>query len=460
MNLATDGKCFGMSEKRVFTIIVLAMLLIASSFGVNMSQVFVVMERVQQLETMLTEEWNPTWYALQKPYDYVLDKVGTYYCAQNGTTGKLATTHRSTNCSEVLETITAADTSIFFKRGTYTIDSDWTLSSNMFIASDGAEIIRDQSSGTTYSLKIESLENITIRDIDFKYQNQTNGDHKGIRIKNSKNIRIENVLVHNSSAFAMQLVGNCQDIWIDKCEFRDTYNDTGHTNIGVWADGGLAPSNIWVERSYCNARSLIWIDSAAYGLCSKWHVNFNTAENVTGDVIGLYCAHQSEITGNIIVWNLVTNMMNGIDIRNATGTTVQGNTLKRYANDANTANANVGIFLGHGCQHSKVDGNTIFNTTTGIIFYGASNCSATGNVIWDCSTAGININDDGTYNSDQNSITGGHIMNCAYGIQEVSTSDWNLIVGVYVIGSTTCDISVTGANTECHASFNGTTWVT
>ena len=368
----------------------------------------------------------------------------------------------STNASYVFESVYGELTSggsVFVTFADYTLTKEILPASNTFTFSDGATLIRSAGAGTTYLMRIEDKENVTINQLTLRYADNTQGTHRLLRIKNSNNIKVQDVELQNSSAYMLSLIGNCNNIHIERCDFTGVQDTAGTNNIGVWADNGKAPTDVWVSNCYFYTRGAIWIDTGARSLSLRWHVNFNTAINVTGDVFGVYSAHQSEIIGNTILWNRDTNIMNGIDIQNASGTTISSNTLKRYANDTTPANPNVGIFVGHGALDSVVDANTVFNCTTGIILYGASNSSVTDNIIWECSSNGININDDGTYNADQNLLEGNHVRDCDYGIYEQSTADYNMIVGCYALGCTTINISVSGANTECHICFNGTSWI-
>lgn len=386
---------------------------------------------------------------------YTIKSGSGYYWAVRYDGKKL---WESTNASYVFNSI-PADSSVFIRNARYVLDSHWAINSNVTVASDGAILEREAGSGTRYAINAEGKSNIKLSGFTIKYGDKTQGSAYLLRIKNSNNIRVTDVKIQDASYASVALTGNVFNVWFTRCEMTGIQDASGRENIAVFADGGSAPCDVWVESCNFDTRGL-WVDSGAYDKAERWHVNNNDFINITGDVIGLYSVEQSEIIGNTIVWNKTTNIMNGIDIRNATGTTVIGNTLKRFVTDTTPANPNVGIYAGHGAQNSLISGNTIFNCTTGISLYGASNWTVSTNTIWGCSSNGISMDDDGTYNADQNLISGNNIRDCANGIKEVSTANWNMIIDCYVLGCTTVNILTVGANTECHSCFNGTTWVT
>ena len=94
-----------MSWKAWFMIItIISAATVASYYGVNVTMNLDLANRVGSLEGMLSHTINSTFYALQKPASYIVSAVTsggtTYYCMQNGTTGKLD--FWSTNASQVI----------------------------------------------------------------------------------------------------------------------------------------------------------------------------------------------------------------------------------------------------------------------------------------------------------------------------------------------------------------------
>lgn len=132
-------------------------------------------------------------------------------------------------------------------------------------------------------------------------------------------------------------------------------------------------------------------------------------------------------------------------------------------------NLRFGIYY-YAVEKSTITDNNIgVNGRDGIILNGNSdNCTIANNVIFENSNETTN-SFDGIRIGDckNNVITGNRIFDEApapfqrWGIKEEGTSDYNVIVGCSTVsGGATGGITVVGAHTVCHASYNLTVWVT
>src|SRR4030042_845095 len=125
------------ANKNKTTILVISLLLTllsplyAQYFNVqNLDQRFLEnLERMDVFEQLLMEKWNPTFYALQNPDTYVVDKLGSYYTMQNGTTGALK--YRTMNGGSVLNSawgnLSGLTGSIFIKTNVVLGSTTWNL---------------------------------------------------------------------------------------------------------------------------------------------------------------------------------------------------------------------------------------------------------------------------------------------------------------------------------------------
>lgn len=112
----------------------------AAYFGANVAVNFNVEDRITILENTLKTIVNSTFYSLQKEATYLICPVTsgatTYYCMQNGTTGKLDL--YSTNASYVINSafgnITASPPQKrIVLKGSFTLDSSLVMGSYTYV---------------------------------------------------------------------------------------------------------------------------------------------------------------------------------------------------------------------------------------------------------------------------------------------------------------------------------------
>jgi len=136
-----------MSWKAWFMIItIISAATVASFYGVNVTMNIDLANRVGSLEGMLSHTINSTFYALQKPVSYIISTVTsgatTYYCMQNGTTGKLdfwSTTYATVFNAAVDALPTSADAGgIFVRAGAYTVTAALGVGQKTRVKGEGA----------------------------------------------------------------------------------------------------------------------------------------------------------------------------------------------------------------------------------------------------------------------------------------------------------------------------------
>jgi len=183
-----------MSWKAWFMIItIISAATVASYYGVNVTMNLDLANRVGSLEGMLSHTVNSTFYALQKQVSYIISTVTsggtTYYCMQNGTTGKLD--FWSTNASAVLANTFGNMTTgaVFLRNGIYNVS---TLGSYFNVAGKDITLIGeswddtvllDSRTGSTYTFNTVASSsptaNFTVRNIMFDRRVPSDATAKG-----------------------------------------------------------------------------------------------------------------------------------------------------------------------------------------------------------------------------------------------------------------------------------------
>ena len=204
-----------------------------------------------------------------------------------------------------------------------------------------------------------------------------------------------------------------------------------HAEIGyrIYVRTGIYKENIVIDKDgiilHGENKETTIIDGNNKNYTILLESNYNNISGFTikNGVTGLYLNTSS---GNQIQNNIITNNQQGITLYRAHANNIENNQIKNNQN---------GITIKYS-TNVVVSSNIIQNTWSTKAY------------------RGIRI-----YDSYNVTITDSVVENCSYrGIIEESGSDWNVIIGVRAVDSPV-NIDLSGANTQCHLCYNGTSWI-
>jgi len=418
-----------------------------------------------------SQESLPFYIGAPQPYSYIIDTNTTHYVAFNGTTGFLEQT--STDADSIVNTVFALNpASVFFRSGTYTIDSNLLPNSNVTIRGESTFttiILRTaNASGYPSCFTIDGKQNVAIRDLTLQWSDKTVGTSRLVRLVGTvtqvKNVIIENVNFKDASYYGISLVDNVDNLQVRYCNFTGIYNATGRVWIMPATTGAnVGYTNIRLENNYVEGRAFVLaVDDTVRNSCYRWSVNDNYCYEVFGDVIHLLGNGSSAIGNKIVNINVgSTSTQNGIDCWAFNNVVIMGNT---FYTECDKTSA---IFAGHGGEQVSITGNSIENKNNsvgygcGIYLFGGSNSTVSGNVIKNMVNFGVGMKPDTTtHGALFNLVIGNRIDGCGqYGIYEqiygILISDYNVIAHNHITSCATSLIT-TGNNTrvEGNAGYN------
>jgi hypothetical protein len=122
----------------------------AASQGVNLSMNIDLQAKLQGLIDRIDIPVNSSLSGLQKPYDYIVSLVDTYYCMQNGTTGKLDWFSTNKTAVEAAAIGNATVTGWILLKGC-TIDTSLTLGNTTIVEANAGEINYYGANGLWFS---------------------------------------------------------------------------------------------------------------------------------------------------------------------------------------------------------------------------------------------------------------------------------------------------------------------
>lgn len=346
--------------------------------------------------------------------DYTIWRESTTYYAKNGY-GRIGVNY-GTNLSTLLASISNPDTHFFFKSGTYVLSTVWSIFSNSIIEGEGNSTIFSLTSNSYFYVALGS---------------------SGTQIKN---LQINGNIATNIG-YGIQVSG-------DNTLVKNCYiHHTSYPAVLVWSSSGNQIINNWLADVSNSSESdpAIRVEIATETL-----IFGNTITRGYESGIRTYdTSNSSRIIGNNLDSCGMATSFGQIHSAGGDYDVIMGNTLRNSPNN--------GINL-HKTEFATVTGNTIINTTLACIRlddanYNTINSNTFGDGI---GQNGIVIADSSNYNT-----FGNHVIVGAgsYGIFEVS-GDYNSFVNCNSWGASTANLLLSGANSECHSSFNGTTWIT
>jgi parallel beta-helix repeat protein len=295
-----------------------------------------------------------------------------------------------------------------------------------------------------------------------------------IDIYHSQNVEICNLHIDGNSAaqtggtsgIHAGVSGNiCTNINIHDCIVEDQYN------FGIYLDNAVFSSvtnnfigdcdNSGIEVGFSAATSGFNVISHNH----IYHVAFG---------IGLYLANHNTISDNLINNDAAVLMNEGINLESSSNNVIDGNHivttgdggiilhtqdeegatwLNVVSNNVieNTKYSGIGLTAsGAGTTYyNQVIGNTVVNCNQGdAAGYGGIDIYAVSNEVYNNNLVGNTVVD-----------SQGGSATMYYGIHE-HNGDYNLLTDNRCVGAITAQILTTGANTECHSCFNGTSWIT
>lgn len=399
LNLHSDkhSKCFGVDKKTAILTIALILAIISPIYsqltGQNLydnmnlfqNQLENIIANLETINETLMTEWNPTFYGLQKPYSYIISKVDSYYCMQNGTTGKLDYT--STNFTQVWNFAGANSTTlggtVFVKAGAYSQDSAsyMYLYSNVTYQGEGYGTAILLKAGSAWSGAIENIagtttnpatvdENITVRGFRFVGKGVSmTAKAFGLELHSAKHCLIEQNWFENMTEatgnWAVMLNGETDDGVTNETitaynivrgnHIKSVSYDGIHIKDGVTPYGNGSMYNI-IENNivedtqvaiaayladYNTIRNNIIINATRLttggtpvGICNHGSLGTKILDNViNGSQVGIsqptVASRQSEwgdIRGNTVIQDIVNNIGIALDTGAGGGDNIIGNT--------------------------------------------------------------------------------------------------------------------------------------
>lgn len=385
---------------------------------------------LDRLETTI----NSTWYALQKTFDYILSVVqsggNTYYCAQNGSTGKLAT--YGTNSTHIMQYTVDYGNSTFI-RNNINFNSSILLDSDQAIEGYGWQTILSLADGVDDSLfkfKATGEENIVLKNLQL-YGNRDgqSAESHGIYSGGSGTVNwltLDHIFVTNFYTQGLRLFGNYSHI-ISSC-----FEDNG--DMGAYI---IYSNHTIIENSY-------FLSNVADGLYLGW------------------------------CWNTIVGSSNHLCLNGRHGLSItalnDGSYSITVSNNIFDSNTRRAIDVEHGTLDNLIisDNQITNNGYDGIVCLGMTNSLIHDNIIYNngagvAGQAGIRLLDgvDGGSASTWNKISGNNIRgNEDYGIFEDENSDYNTFIDNNCILNTgTSNMTISGANSKVNLCWNGTSWI-
>ncbi|RLG89839.1 MAG: hypothetical protein DRO36_07120, partial [Candidatus Hecatellales archaeon] len=301
---------------------------------------------------------------------------------------------------------------VFLPEGTYSIDATVTIPS--FITIEGA-------GASSTILYLADGANSTVL---------TNSDHTN----GNTNIKISNLKIDGNDA---NNTGTCYGIWFYNVDYSKVENVWVYDveDNGVYLSGSTY-NNIINSYLESNNQGIALVSSSFYNNISNNKVKDNSSAGIY-----LNYSHRNSITGNSIY-----NNDYGIELYNNSNLNTVDNNVIYY-------NTNSQIYLGAAARENTVSNNTIYRRNShGIELYNSYSNTIVGNVIED-NDYGVSVSVDGIYlrsSSYSNIISSNRILgNDRYGINisDVGSNSNNYLVGNYISGSWTAEISDSGINT-------------
>jgi len=459
-----------MSWKAWFMIVtIISAAAVASFYGVNVTMNIDLANRVGSLEGMLSHTINSTFYALQKQASYIISTVTsgatTYYCMQNGTTGKLD--FWSTNASAITNAATGNGTysniTVLLKAGTYLLQNDTVLGNNTVFRGENKYavilvnarvgmaqgytngLIRNYGMGGALSLD----QNITVSDLTIDGQRSAGKTGFGIAFEDVQYVTVRNVIV--------------RDVDADGINFNGLSTNQGGRGAAVGNASNLAIENI--DGSY-NGVDCVAISNSTFvqinNVVSYKHgertdinghgLTLTQSEFVQVNNLRAYNATGSNTIGAI---GLQLNGVRNSEFSNIDSSFNNGSGI--YASDSGTYNCYRNTFVNihvnynmfRGMYLNNLDGST-FSNIEAISNSQFANDTYAG-VYW-VATQDV-VFSNARLGDVQTSKTQ------TVGMNETGTSDRNIFALINARDNWQAGILTVGANTKVNLCWNSTSWI-
>jgi hypothetical protein len=376
------------------------------------------LDKLSEIEKMLSETWNPTAYITVKQYDYIIDKVGSYYCMRNGT-GNTAIQYRSTNFTKTFNFAVGNGSSVYIKNGYYPV-------TGLFLELDNNSLVVGESMINTVIYNSRTGSN-SIGGI-FETANMGSGSR-------AYNITLSNFCVDGlypaatSQSFGIYFE-NADYVSLDRLKIINVWHDAIAFNTITTARGhgavtGSKTSN-HVSVTNCEGYN-IGVDFLAFGTyggsdvtidnikCEKWGQNGTTGGRVitfcnwTDGIVSNVYGNSSVFGDGIVCWLAYNIEFENIIIRDA------GSNGIRLSPSGTTR-----------CENLQFSNVFIWSCGENGFYLGmAENCSFTNVQIEDCTWSGFNVS-SGQWNQYNNLRL---VHNSQYGFW--SGANYQYINGVY-----------------------------
>jgi parallel beta-helix repeat protein len=370
-----------------------------------------------------------------------------------------STTSAQTIINSALTALPSGGGTVYLMEGTYIIDGNISVPSNVTIIGSGASTILKMKNTLGSSLDMVVNSNTSTGNTRITIQNLKLDGNKSNNSNSSDGIHMSKI---GSGTGASALPGL-------------TLNAVSVENF---TDDGLDVStaaNLSIDNSF-------FIGNTSNGMASTHLIN----SSITGDSFlgngNVGISLNGNATGDTLIGNVINgNGSGGINAAAGSGAVNNNNTI---SGNTVTSNAGIGILLngsgGGSITATVVSGNTVSANTTGIRLSSTSGDSVTGNTITTNSSDGINllsantniingnkIHDSGgsggsdginVTTSDNNSITNNDITDtagtgAAHAIEIVSGTS-NYLSGNHYSGTGATDISDAGTTTVYAGQLN------
>jgi len=433
---------------------------------------------------------------------FTIWKEGSNYFAKDAN-GKIV--YSGTNATQIIQNVIANGISLFFKSGTYLFTSPLSLESNMLIFGDRNAILQIQSGASTpwaidCFFRGDKIQNTTIRDITLN-GNNIGTLNVGILFNATTNCKIENLLLRNWNTRAIYLEGY-RDLALmgyrNKVIANHVEKTYAITNAETIVLGGQQDAIIMGNTALYSQHGGITLS-----VCYNCTVTGNTIRDADGQDVGYGGIDFEQTNASIISSNIICGRSRGVRISfNSSYNTIIGNYISvakegiRITDDAGACFANNivgntiigcydGVLIEDNCLYHSITANLIRDSLyTGIRSH-ADYTTITGNKIFDSDKSLGGWQNIRLYQADYSVIAGNNVFftfttsasniillnttHCVvsnilsysgrWGIAEEGTADYNNIIGCNCWQASFINIEVVGANTECHLSYNGTSWI-
>lgn len=396
-------------------------------------------------------------------FDYTVFREGSNYFAKDNF-GRIQ--FDSANATTLIQACLTTGKSIYIRDSTYALSATLQLANNVLIEGESWNTILEVTGSGSYSTGVAishlgpSVENVTVRNLCLS--GGTFPDSNLFNVYNGSYISLEKCKISRNNGTNRALAS-----------FQDCRYSRMIDNIFEYA----GTDSVDCEAIYINDCTEIMIQRNIIRECSREGIYIDSATNntlISDNLIQNIGDSGVEVKENVETIQISNNIFrNNVVAVYIIGTTspfcsVLGNTITNSGNGIlclsdyvvisgnNIFNVSQGVTLS-AVSRGVISGNIIRQTLYGIYIYNTENATISGNLCSDSLTNGYGIRLVG---SNYTLVVGNLATDNRYGIVETASAcNYNNFVANSAFGSITVNIFLSGINSECHSSFNGTTYV-